>query len=190
MVIRPYTDEDREVLAAVYRSAMSSEPWFEDVPEKAIFKRIADDFIRCSSQQFVGVLDDSICAVMWWDEMDFVSLSEERGAAIAKYWKKAANKSKTIWFRDLLVAGEYQGKGIGTKMVDFAIQEWRRQNYRFALLRILLGGTSSEIFPNTKAIKLYEKKGFSLIPKIRHITQLHHNEDYPEVKMGYMFKYL
>jgi len=40
------------------------------------------------------------------------------------------------------------------------------------VLRIHLGGFENEtIPPNVKAIKLYEKRGFELIPGIIHITQ-------------------
>lgn len=185
LVIRPYNSEkEQNLIIDIYHSAMLAEPWFEDLPRDTIIARIKKDFNQPSSKQYRGWFKKIACAAMWWDETNFDLLKEQRGEELAKYWRNETGSLKTVWFRDLLVAKDWQGKGIGSKMVDFAIQDWQRHSYKYALLRIHLGGVENKgILPNIKAIKLYKKRGFKLIPSITHITR---DINGNKIKMGYM----
>lgn len=186
-LFRLYNHADREGVVDVYRSAMSTAPWFEDLPTQVVKQRIETDFIRPKSQQFVGIINHAVYSAMWWDQTNFDLLKRERGEALAIKWQEMTSGAETVWFRDLLVQQEYQGKGIGSQMLDFAIEEWKSQRYRYALLRVHLGGVEKPDIPsNIKAIKLYQKKGFTILPDICHITQLSHDKDHNKVKMRYM----
>jgi GNAT superfamily N-acetyltransferase len=183
--IKPYNPgKDLNVIIEIYHSAMLTEPWFEDLPRELILTRIKRDFQLPASKQYIAWRGEIACAAMWWDETNFSLLQEQRGEELAKYWRNKTGGAKTVWFRDLLVAREWQGMGIGSKMVDFAIQQWQLEGYKYALLRVHLGGLNNPNIPaNFKAIKLYEKRGFRLIPGIIHIT---HDFNNNQIKMGYM----
>lgn len=147
--IKPYNpDNDRELIVSIYHAAMLTEPWFEDLPRETIIERINNDFFQPHSMQYIGKIDDVDCTAMWWDETNFDLLCQQRSRELASYWKESTHKAKTVWFRDLLVAQEWQGKGIGSQMVDCAIQKWKEQSYEYALLRIHLGGLEDENIPS------------------------------------------
>lgn len=185
--VRLYGYTDKKNVVDIYRSAMSTEPWFEDLPLEVVEERVRADFVRLESQQFVGLMSGEICSTMWWDQTNAELLKKERGEEVVANWQKITSEDKTVWFRDLLVSQGYQGKGVGTQMLDFAIQEWKNQKYHYALLRVHLGGAEKTDIPsNIKAIKLYQKKGFVLLPNVFHVSQLSHDKDHNKVNMGYM----
>ena len=58
-----------------------------------------------------------------------------------------------VWIEDLYVKDEYRGKGIGHELLDFVIEK-----YADCVLRL---EAEAE---NERAIRLYEKCGFSVLP--------------------------
>lgn len=68
-------------------------------------------------------------------------------------WKENFNKRGT--FARIGVSPDFQGKGIGTLLVDFILKTLKVQGYDG--VRILVGKS------NTNAIKLYKKFGFNAV---------------------------
>jgi len=120
---------------------------------------------------------------MWWDKISYDMLLKQRGKKLADYWLTKTNNQKTVWFRDILILKEYQKLGIGEQLVDYAIKKWKEKNYKYAILRIHLGGIENDaIESNEKALKIYQKKGFKIISDIIHISYINNEK----IKMGYM----
>lgn len=183
--ITPYrADEHRDFVAEIYQSAMSTEPWFELLPREMVLARIDADFFQPFSEQYVAKIGDDVCAAMWWDETSMELLRTQRGEGLARFWQEYTSGAKTVWFRDLLIGRTWQSQGIGGKMVNFALRQWSQGSYKYALLRVHLGGIDgASVLSNVKAIKLYEKKGFVLIPDITKVAQDINGNN---ILMGYM----
>ena len=65
-----------------------------------------------------------------------------------------------VLLEEIYVRPEFQGRGIGTKYLEFVKQEYRDRAARFRL----------EACPsNQKAIRLYEKMGFETLPYLQMI---------------------
>lgn len=183
LTIRRMSLLDRTAVIKIYQSAMSSTPWFENLSEELVSGRIGKDFRQNKSEQFVGVSGiRETCAAMWWDEVLPEILAAQRGEELSNYCQNNFS-GRTVWFRDLIIRSDHQGKGLGGQMLDFALRRWKSSGYKFALLRIHLGGVNNIISPNTKAIKLYSGRGFRLIEDIRKISK---DINGNSINMGYM----
>jgi GNAT superfamily N-acetyltransferase len=183
--ITPYRAvEHRDFVAEIYQSAMSTEPWLELLSRKTVFARIDTDFSQPFSEQYVAKIGDDVCAAMWWDETNMELLRAQRGEGLTRFWQRHSSGAKTVWFRDLLIGRTWQSRGIGGKMVNFALEQWMQGGYKYALLRVHLGGIDEpSILPNVKAIKLYEKKGFVMVPEVTKVAQDINGNN---ILMGYM----
>ncbi|MDP3989215.1 MAG: hypothetical protein Q8P93_03210 [bacterium] len=163
---------------------MSTEPWFELLPQETVVARINADFSQPFSEQYIAKIGIDVCAAMWWDEVNMELICRQRGERLASYWQEYTSGAKTVWFRDLLIGKVWQARGIGGVMVEFALSSWKQREYKYALLRVHLGGVEGTPIPsNIKAIRLYEKKGFILVPNITKVDQDINGNN---VLMGYM----
>ena len=73
-------------------------------------------------------------------------------AMIAKSFSTEFGKS-CIWIEDLYIKDEYRGLGIGKKLMEFITKKYTDCIFRLEVEE-----------ENKRAIKLYEKSGFSVLP--------------------------
>lgn len=73
-------------------------------------------------------------------------------AMIAKSFSTEFGKS-CIWIEDLYIKDEYRGLGIGKKLMEFITKKYKDCIFRLEVEE-----------ENKRAIKLYEKSGFSVLP--------------------------
>lgn len=64
---------------------------------------------------------------------------------------------------DFWVADEFRGRGVGSKLLDFALKEIRKRGYSHASIMV----SSS----NRKALQMHEKRGF-LPDRVRLVKRL------------------
>lgn len=58
-----------------------------------------------------------------------------------------------IWIEDIFVKQEFQGKGIGTRFLDYIEQKYPNRIFRLEVEKY-----------NHNAIKLYKKSGYDFLP--------------------------
>lgn len=181
--IRNFEESDTERVLDVYKSAMSTPPWSEDIPLNVLATEFAHDRGRLNFM--CRVYEDKIEGIIWalWhEEVTIPLLSEERWADLVNEIIALWIDGRIGWFRDLVIGEHFQSKWIWKQLLMDAITVWREQWYQRVVLRIHLWWLWNDISPNIKAIKLYEWFGFTLL-NTREIIK---DSDQNTLSMGYM----
>lgn len=136
-LIRAMTMEDKSEVMEMMKAFYSSEAVWSNGSEE-IF---SNDIEHC------------INASPYLEGYVFEASKEIRGyAMLAKSFSTEFGK-QCIWVEDLYIKDKYRGLGIGSKFMDFIIEK-----YPDSLLRLEVEEE------NQNAIRVYEKKGFMVLP--------------------------
>ena len=183
-IVRYFTSDDTEKVISVYRSAMSTPPWNEDIEPQVLKTRFMKDQERPNfiCRVFQARIHWVVWA-LWHDNIEKNTLQKERWIELVDEITRLWLSWKIWWFRDLLIDKDFQSQGIGKVLVQDAIDIWKREWYKNVLLRIHLGGIDdNEVVPNIKAIKLYNNFWFTLL-QTRTVSQ---DMNGNKLNMGYM----
>lgn len=136
-LVRAMTMEDKSEVMEMMKAFYSSEAVWSNGSEE-IF---SNDIEHC------------INASPYLEGYVFEASNEIRGyAMLAKSFSTEFGK-QCIWVEDLYIKDKYRGLGIGSRFMDFIIEK-----YPDSLLRLEVEEE------NQNAIRVYEKKGFMVLP--------------------------
>lgn len=120
--------EERSVqeLALIYRRSFAGHPWFEELSEEESLKRILAQVMRPGFRVWVERGSNGrIAGATWIDELTLEALGVERGEALKSFAQglaETARLSSIVWIRETIVAPEYQGRGVATRLKEGLMQ--------------------------------------------------------------------
>lgn len=136
---RDYEKEDRETVMAMCREFYSGDAVDHPVPME--YLEVTFDEIVKGSPYLRGILFEYEGKPAGYGQLSFTFSSEAGGF--------------TVLVEEVFVSPAFQGKGIGSAYLEWLFEEYRGKAKRFRL-EVCEG--------NAGAIRLYEKKGFTLLP--------------------------
>ena len=130
--IRPIHKDDKEAVLAVYKSG-----WLETYPNKdndislKSVQKVVDGFVTTSihKNKYVAEISGRVCGVISIKEGDVCTIQA------------------------LYVSKQYQGRGVGTKLLNFVFNKYGPVTYELKVAQY-----------NHKAIEFYKKFGFGIVP--------------------------
>ena len=139
IVIRKMTEADRPEIMEMMRVFYASE---------AVLTNGSDEI-------FSADIDECVGESPYAEGYVFESLGEIVGySMLAKSYSTEYGK-RCIWIEDIYIRPEFRGKGLGTSFLKFV-----EDRYRNWAVRLRLEAEEE----NERAIRLYEKCGFSVLP--------------------------
>lgn len=136
-MIRKLQQSDREVYMKMTAEFYASDAVWHDIP-KGNLEKTFSELMRSDEYAECFVFEDGDTVVGY--------------ALLAKTFSQEAG-GLVVWIEELYLSPESRGKGFGGKFFDFLFQNCPAARYRL------------EIEPeNERAIALYRKKGFEIMP--------------------------
>ena len=175
---RPNTQKFKENIGDVtrmYREAFAGFPWYENLTEEQILKRLLSDMAKVGFESFVAESEDGkIIGGLWFNKLTTETLRAERGDKLLEFAKKICKELGIIdivWERELMVKPDYQNKKIATRL-RMTFLNYLKQQYQNGVL-VLTRMRDDNIGTLTIAEKLgYQRSGIripsSQDPKIFH----------------------
>lgn len=113
--------EDKfESVALVYQQAFAGFPWFEDLSDAEVRKRLTDSKNKNGFQAFIAEgTNGEVAGALWYDTPAPEQLSAEKGQNLADFAKiicQENNLEHLIWEREVLVDPQFQKQGIATRL--------------------------------------------------------------------------
>ncbi len=148
MVIRKCRNEDIELAGAFYDSVVEYLEKNVNYPKWVYKEYPSEGFVRemtAANTLYICLEDDGIIGA-------FVLNDDPQGNYKKGRWNRDLKDGEYLVIHALAIASDKQGKGLGSKIVDFCIKEAREKGYKAVRL--------DAVPENTPAIKLYKKHGF------------------------------
>lgn len=131
LVYKVMEQDDYEKCAKVFMKAFKGEPWNEDWSFEQAYSRINEIMSSRVSRGYVIYYGDEVVSMLCGRIMTYLD-------------------SKEFWIDELSVNPDYQGKSIGSKMLDYIKDNLKKEEiFNICLL-------TKKGFPS---VKFYEKKG-------------------------------
>jgi GNAT superfamily N-acetyltransferase len=135
--IRPMTDNDKLNVLEMMR----------------VFYASPAIYTNGSEEIFLNDIENCVNYNPYLEGYIFESTNDIQGyAMVAKSFSTEFGKP-CIWIEDLYIKEEYRGSGIGSMFMDFITKKYTDCIYRLEVEE-----------ENERAVKLYEKSGFSVLP--------------------------
>ena len=150
MVIRPYRLEDREIMKDITARTFS---------EVSIDANIEKGFGLINGKDWAWRKlrhIDSDCDA----EPNGIYLAEDDGRAIGYITTRLDHETKIGWIPNMAVEREYQGKEIGRRLIETALDFFRRSGMKYAKIETL--------DQNDVGAHLYPKFGFEEVARQIH----------------------
>lgn len=117
----PNTEEFRnkfDSIAAVYQRAFAGFPWFENLSDAEVRRRMTDSSSKTGFQAFIEKgPNGEVVGALWYDTPSLEQLSLERGQQLADTAKvicQENNLNNIIWEREVIADPLFQRRGIAT----------------------------------------------------------------------------
>ena len=131
---------------------------FEQILGPNIYTLIWPDWRTSQREEVEKVCKDGEKTIVWVAEVD--------GIVVGFLAYKLHNKDKTGEVHLLAVHPEYQNRGIGTELNNFALKKMKESGMKMAVVGT--GGDPS----HAPARKSYEKAGYTALPLVRYYKDL------------------
>jgi ribosomal protein S18 acetylase RimI-like enzyme len=157
--IRPVCDDDVEAL--VQLSLLAWAPVFisfERILGPEIYPIIYPDWRKIQREAVEKVCQDGEKTIVWVAQVD--------GVVVGFVAYEFHGKDKTGEVELLAVHPEYQNRGIGTELNEFALQKMKESGMKLAVVDT--GGDES----HAPARRSYEKAGYTALPLVRYYKDL------------------
>ena len=157
--IRPVCEDDVDDLARL--SLLAWAPIFssfERILGPSIYGLIWPDWKTSQKEAVETVCRDGEKTIVWVAELD--------GIVVGFLAYELHTKDKTGEVELLAVHPEYQNRGIGTQLNNFALEKMKESGMKMA--RVETGGDSS----HAPARRSYEKAGYTALPLVRYFKDL------------------
>ncbi|WP_297439472.1 GNAT family N-acetyltransferase [uncultured Clostridium sp.] len=132
MNFKRITKDNLKVAAKIYMECFNAAPWFEKWTMETSLKRISQIVKEDNHFGLLTYLKEEPCAIIVGHEEDYYD-------------------GTRCFIKELCVDSTLQGKGIGSKTLDYYIEELKRKDINHVSLQTLR---------NPKTLGFYEKAGF------------------------------
>lgn len=113
-------EEKLEDIVSVYQRAFAGYPWFENLSDDEVQKRLVNNSGKNGFQPFIAEgPNGEVAGALWYDTPTLEQLSAERGKELAEFASTVCqenNLQHLIWEREVLVDPQFQKQGIATRL--------------------------------------------------------------------------
>lgn len=126
LIIRDFEIRETAAVLSVYRQGFAGFPWFEPLDDAELVSRWMCDCQRPGWLCCVADVGEVIGAA-WADSPTLEALCQERGQKLAEFAAQKLSETaqpQLVWLRNLIVAPDWQGRGVGYALRTELLDRW------------------------------------------------------------------
>lgn len=140
MIIRTLGSDDWSVLADLIRTAFAGFPWYENLSDEEIVRRVQVYGSKPGLAGLVAEENGEVIGATWWDRPSLSDLESERGEALTEFATGMSSVSgqalNLVWARETLIHPSCQSLGVATTLKREFVKELSLEGNFLVLTRM------------------------------------------------------